>query len=167
MDWMKNCNPLGILNVAQCKICNTHIAKVEVISHIKECSINNLDNINHKKETGFYYIFCYILGFMEEFNIDSRVDPQCLNHKTFAYSLYLYIYASRIGVGHLILGPLDDITRLALTDISNFNSSLLNIFPCLDYKEMELLFPRFNYKILFNQKQLERLGLVEDTEEDV
>jgi hypothetical protein len=125
MNWVNNCNSLGLLNVATCNICQRDIARKEVISHLIECSLKNLTPHFTNKFIAFYYTFCYIFGFIPIFNF--KFNHHQLIYKTYAMSIYYYIYANRCGFGHSTPGLFDDITQLALTKIIDFNSRSLNI----------------------------------------
>lgn len=118
------------MKLANCGLCLSSVSESNIEEHILACIYSahpsDQSNITYKK----YYILCYILNLIENFEID--IKPIQTNILNFIFSIYEHFYL--FGIGETFKSTLlgvDDFCRLLISKIPWPGDTRLNIVPGL------------------------------------
>lgn len=144
------------LTEANCGICYEIIQREDSLKHIFNCCNEGLKKPILTESVVTYYCFLYVLNYIQE--QDKRVLHSHPYVIAYVYSLYEVIYYARLGKGHLRIGlQVDNLSRIALSEIDNFYDRYINIFPGFNADHFDHIAFNLTYEVLFSRPQIARL----------
>lgn len=147
---------MSTLTEAKCGICSAIIQHENALTHLYNCCEKSLNNDTINENAAKYYCFLYILNYIEEY--DNNIQSTHPFIVGYVYSLYEIIYFVRLNKGDLNIGlQVDNLSRIALSNIPNFIDHYINIFPGFDKDNFGNIAFNFQYDVLFTRPQIHKL----------
>src|SRR5258708_841416 len=138
---------------ADCKICDQRVRVEDSLTHLLDCVARHSNSERVSRRFSKYYCFTYFFGFTDKCFDRHRVKFEPLDRDVKAYvkDSYGYVYHHRLQEGYRWPGlNLDDFTRLALSQIDDFDERYLNAVPGITLDEIKALAPVMEPNILFS-----------------